>query len=271
VATLLITTLHHSSLNMASSPPRLAGKVAIVTASTDGIGLAIARRLAQDGAHVVISSRRQKNVDRALKELRQENLDVIGMVCHVANPQHRAQLIEQTLAEYGGIDILVSNAAANPAMGTMLDTTEAQWDKIFETNVKASFFLAKEVVPHIEKRGGGSVVFVSSIAGFQANPILGPYSVSKTALLGLVKAMAPQCAGMGIRVNGLAPGIVKTTFSQPLTANKEMEEMTLEKIPLGRLGVPDDMSGVVSFMVSEDAAYMTGENIIVTGGLPSRL
>ncbi|XP_078608711.1 dehydrogenase/reductase SDR family member 4-like isoform X1 [Branchiostoma floridae x Branchiostoma japonicum] len=255
----------------AASGGKLAGKVAVVTASTDGIGLAIARRLGQDGAKVVISSRKEKNVQRALQELQGENLEVTGMVCHVGKAEDRKNLIQHAVDKYGGLDILVSNAAANPAFGPMLDTTEAAWDKIFDTNVKAAFFLAKDAVPHMEKRGAGSVVFVSSIGGYVPFELLGPYSVSKTALLGLVKAMAPQCGRLNIRVNGIAPGIIKTRFSEAIWKNEGPLKEQLSQIPLSRLGEPEDCAGPVSFLCSDDAAYITGETIIMSGGMISRL
>ncbi|CAH3155510.1 unnamed protein product [Porites evermanni] len=179
----------------AASNRRLEGKVAIVTASTDGglntislltirseerqlddsyirrqrIGFGIARQLVRDGAKVMISSRKQDRVSSAVSELENEErgCEVKGVVCHVAKPQHRKNLIEETLQHFGGIDILVSNAAVNPTFGPLLQTPEEAWDKIFDVNVKSAFLLAKDVIPLMEKRGGGSVVFISSIAGYQ--------------------------------------------------------------------------------------------------------
>ncbi|XP_033754783.1 dehydrogenase/reductase SDR family member 4-like [Pecten maximus] len=259
-------------IRMAStSSQKLAGKVAIVTASTDGIGYAIAERLGQDGAKVVVSSRKQKNVDTAIEKLRAKNLDVYGTVCHVGKKEDRASLIKQTLDQYGGIDIVVSNAAVNPFFGPTLDCSEEQWDKIFDLNVKATFMMIKETVPHIQTRGGGSIVVVSSIAGFNPIPMLGPYSVSKTALLGLIKALVPQLASMNIRINGLAPGIIDTNFSQALTSTEEIAKPILSNVPLNRFGQPHECAGIVSFLSSDDAAYITGETVMVTGGIPARL
>ncbi|WAR12063.1 DHRS4-like protein [Mya arenaria] len=199
---------------------KLSGKVAIVTASTEGIGLAIARRLGQDGASVMVSSRKQDNVSRTVEQLKSENLQVEGMVCHVGKAEDRTSLIQQTVSKFGGLDFV---------------TPESAWDKIFETNVKATFFLIKEAVPHMEKRGGGSV-------------FLGPYSVSKTALIGMTKALVPQLSTMNIRVNCVAPGIIKT-----------------------KIGEPSEISGLVSFLCSDDASYITGETTLATGGIPGRL
>lgn len=255
---------HHISQN-------LSGKVAIVTASTDGIGLAAAEALGQRGAHVVVSSRRQTNVDKAVSLLRSKNIKVIGTTCNVGKAEDREKLINMTVEQCGGVDILVSNAAVNPFFGNILDSTEEVWDKILGVNVKASFLLTKMVVPHIEKRGGGSVVIVSSVAGYQPMPALGPYSVSKTALLGLTRALAPELAQSNIRVNCVAPGIIKTRFSSALWENEGVLEEFLKQTSIKRLGQPEEIGGVIAFLCSDEASYITGETITVTGGMNSRL
>ncbi|XP_029435216.1 dehydrogenase/reductase SDR family member 4-like [Rhinatrema bivittatum] len=249
----------------------LADKVALVTASTDGIGFAIARRLAQDGAKVVLSSRKQENVDKALAQLREENLMVSGTICHVGKEQDRERLILKAVEQYGGIDILVSNAAVNPFFGNILDSTEEVWDKILDVNVKATFLLVKKVVPHMEKRGGGSIVIVSSLAAYTPFPSLGPYSVSKTALLGLTKVLAPELASKNIRLNCLAPGLIKTKFSSALWQNQSMAKQFLSVLGAHRIGEAEDCAGVVSFLCSPDAAYISGETVVVAGGSQSRL
>lgn len=263
------------SVRMASSgvtrQKPLANKVALVTASTDGIGFAISRRLAQDGAHVVISSRKQQNVDRAVATLKGEGLSVTGTVCHVGKAEDRKQLVAMAVKLHGGIDILVSNAAVNPFFGNLMDVTEDVWDKILNVNVKATALLTKEVVPEMEKRGGGSVVIVSSIGAFYPLPGLGPYNVSKTALLGLTKNLALELAQKNIRVNCLAPGLIKTNFSNMLWVDKAREDSIKEFMHIRRIGKPEECAGIVSFMCSEDASYITGETVVVGGGTPSRL
>ncbi|XP_078389810.1 dehydrogenase/reductase SDR family member 4 isoform X3 [Cetorhinus maximus] len=216
--------------------PLLSGKVAVVTASTQGIGLAIARRLALDGAQVVISSRKQANVDRALEELHAEGLTISGIVCHVGKREDR----------------------------------EEAWDKTFEVNVKAVFLLTKLVVPHMEQRGRGSIVLVGSIAGYRPFPTIGPYGVSKTALLGLTKVLADELAPANIRVNCLAPGLI-TQFSSALWSDDSFRRRFEAAITLRRTGEPEDCAGVVSFLCSRDAAYITGETITVAGGFHCRL
>lgn len=250
----------------------LCGKIAMVTGSTDGIGLDIARRLGLDGCKVVVSSRKEANVDRAKSQLMSEGIDVIGVACNVGLDGDRRRLVETTVETFGGIDILVNNAAANPFFGHILDCSEAQWDKIFDTNVKGPFLLTQLAAPEMEKReGGGAVVIVASLAGLNPFPFLGPYSVSKTALLGLTKALAAELAPRNIRVNCIAPGIIDTKFASALTGNEEAMETTMAFTPMKRVGATRDVSGVASFLCSEDAAYITGETIVVAGGAPSRL
>ncbi|XP_051836462.1 dehydrogenase/reductase SDR family member 4-like isoform X2 [Antechinus flavipes] len=246
-------------------------KVALVTASTDGIGFAIAQRLARDGAHVIVSSRKQHNVDRAVAELQKEGLSVTGTVCHVAKAEDRKRLVATAIERYGGIDILVSNAAVNPFFGRLVDVSEEIWDKILDVNLKSTALLMNIVVPEMEKRGGGSVVIVSSIAAYMPFQSLGPYNVSKTALLALTKNFAFELQPMGIRVNCLAPGLIKTNFSSLFWKDKDAEAQTKNVLNITRLGEPHECAGIVSFLCSPDASYITGETIVVAGGAPSHL
>lgn len=253
------------------SQSSLAGQIAIVTASTDGIGLATAQALGQRGAHVVVSSRHQANVDRAVALLQSGNIDVTGTTCNVGKSEDREKLVQKTVERFGGVDILVSNAAVNPFFGNIMDSTEAVWDKILDVNVKSAFLLTKLVVPHMQKRGGGSVVFVSSVAGYQPMQALGPYSVSKTALLGLTKALAPELAQSNIRVNCVAPGVIKTRFSTALWKNENIVEEFKKQLCIKRIGEPEEIAGVIAFLCSTEASYITGETITATGGMSCRL
>ncbi|KAF5280221.1 hypothetical protein FQA39_LY05355 [Lamprigera yunnana] len=254
------------------SKNRLDGKVAIVTASTDGIGFAIAKRLAQDGAKVVISSRKQQNVDKALAKLASEGLDnsVIGTVCHVLKAEDRKKLFEEAV-KIGGLDILISNAAINPTAGHVLECDEGAWDKIFDTNVKAAYLLAKEALPLLRKRDSGRIIFISSIAGYVPHKLIGAYSVSKTALLGLTKAASLDLASQNITVNCIAPGIIETKFSEMLIKEGPARDLILSKVPMNRIGKPNDVAAVAAFLSSEDSQYITGETIVVSGGMDSRL
>jgi len=250
---------------------RLEGKVAVVTASTAGIGLAIAERLGHEGAHVIVSSRKQDQVTAAVQNLKKQGLAVTGLTCHVGSKEDRKKLLDLVAEKFGGLDILVSNAGINPAYGPILETKEELWDKIFEVNVKASFLLCREAVPLMEKKGGGSIVIVSSVGGYDPFPLIAAYSISKTALLGLVKGLAPQCAEKNIRVNAIAPGIIKTKFSEALWNNPTGEMAAASQMLLKRLGEPEDCAGAVAFLVSDDASFITGETVTMSGGIHSRL
>ncbi|GBM44186.1 Dehydrogenase/reductase SDR family member 4 [Araneus ventricosus] len=269
-----------SSLNLSKSTQvrslsqlhgKLSGKVAVVTASTAGIGFAIAKRLAKDGASVVLSSRKKENVDKAVSEIKSISDNVSGIPCHVGKQEERKLLLDFAVAKYGGIDILVSNAGVNPAICRVLDTDEKSWDKIFDINVKAPFLLTQAAVPLIAKRGGGSIVYVSSIVAYRPLECIGAYSVSKTALLGLTKAVADQCASVNIRVNCLCPGMIHTKFGSVLLSSDEISEYIIQATPMRRVGKPDECAGIVSFVCSDDASYVTGESFVVAGGVYTRL
>ncbi|KAM0732086.1 Dehydrogenase/reductase SDR family member 4 [Formica fusca] len=250
---------------------RLEGKVAIVTASTEGIGFSIAKRLAQEGAKVMISSRKESNVKKAVEELQSEGLQVAGTVCHVGKTEDRKNLFEKTKANFGGLDILISNAAVNPAVGSVLDSTEEVWDKIFDINVKSTFLLMKESLTLLKCSKSPSIIIVSSIAAYAPFNLLGIYSVSKTALLGLTKATAEELAFDGIRVNCIAPGIIKTKFSKQLYESEDNYNVAISHINMKRLGMSDEIGSVAAFLASSDASYITGETIVVSGGMRSRL
>ncbi|CAN6341099.1 unnamed protein product [Urochloa humidicola] len=247
---------------------RLEGKVAVVTASTQGIGLAIAERLGLEGAAVVISSRKQKNVDEAVESLKAKGITVVGAVCHVSDAQQRKGLIDTAVKNFGHIDILVSNAAANPTVDGILQMKEAVLDKLWDINVKASILLLQDAAPHLRK--GSSVIIISSITGYNPEQGLAMYGVTKTALLGLTKALAREM-GPNTRVNCIAPGFVPTRFASFLTTNETIRKELTDKITLNRLGSVEDMAAAAAFLASDDASFITAETIVVAGGMQSRL
>lgn len=255
---------------------KLKNKTAIVTASTEGIGFAIAKRLAQDGANVVISSRKEANVNKAVDSLKIDFPNqIVGTTCHVGNPEDREKLVKFTLDSFGAINIFVSNAAVNPHFGSFLDTEESAWDKIFDINVKSAFMLTQKIVPHMLKNNSdgdrGSIVYVSSIAGYSGLPSIGAYSVSKTALLGLSKNLATELGVDKIRVNLVAPGVIKTKFSQNIWSNEDAEEIFTSQLAIKRLGESEEIAGLVNFLCGPEASYITGENIVVSGGYHCKL
>jgi len=242
--------------------------VAVVTASTQGIGLAIAERLGLEGAAVVISSRKQKNVDDAVKGLKAKGITAVGAVCHVSDAQQRKSLIDTAVKNFGHIDILVSNAAANPTVDGILEMKEAVLDKLWDINVKASILLLQDAAPHLRK--GSSVIIISSIAGYNPEQGLTMYGVTKTALLGLTKALAREM-GPNTRVNCIAPGFVPTRFASFLTNDETIRKELTERTIIKRLGSVEDMAAVAAFLVSDDASFITAETIVVAGGIQSRL
>lgn len=247
------------------------GKVALVTGATKGIGYAIAERLGLSGAHVFICSRGQANVDEAVASLSARGIKVTGLAVHVGSSAARSKLVAAVIAAVGRIDILVSNVAVNPIFGPMFSVTdEGSWDKVFDVNVKSHFFLVKECLPFMQ--AGAAVLIVSSYAGYTPNPFLGAYSVSKTALISLTKVMGTELAHRGIRVNCVAPGVIKTKFSEQLWKGESgAAETNLKDIPLGRFGEPDEVGALGCFLCSDDASYITGETVVVAGGVQSRL
>ena len=258
---------------------KLHGKVAIVTASTAGIGLAIAESLLHQGAKVLISSRRQSSVDTAIEYLgtRISLSNLRGTQCHVGKEEDIRRLIQTALEEFDtdSIDIVVSNAAVNPAAGPILETDNSVIDKILDINVKSAIQLVRYAKPYFRKRGS-SVVFISSYTAFNPAPPIGMYAVSKTALLGLTKALAEELGyvdggEMSVRVNCVCPGIVPTKFAEALVATEEMQEYFKGRTMLKELGTPEKIASVVAFLASDDAAYMTGEVLVVAGGMQSRL
>ncbi|XP_032712225.1 dehydrogenase/reductase SDR family member 2, mitochondrial-like [Lontra canadensis] len=256
------------SSNSADRSCTLAEKVAVITGSTKGIGFAIARRLAQDGAHVVISSRKQQNVDRAVAALQGEGLSVTGTVCHVGKAEDRERLVATALEHCGGVDFLVCVAGVNPLVGSTLGASEQVWDKILDVNVKSPALLLSQLLPHMENRGTGSVVLVSSVVAYMPIPKLGVYNTSKTALLGLCKSLAVELAPKGIRVNCLVPGIIKTEFIQVKKSLPYLLPDLNDIYGLQRFGEPEECAGIVAFLCSPDASYITGENIMVAGYSP---
>ncbi|CAA6666565.1 unnamed protein product [Spirodela intermedia] len=247
---------------------RLQGKVAVVTASTQGIGFGIAERFGLEGAAVVISSRKQKNVDEAVERLKAKGIEVMGIACHVANAQQRKDLIEKTVQKYKHIDIVVSNAAVNPTVDRLLATEESVLDKLWEINVKASILLLKDVAPYLRK--GSSVILISSIAGYQLGQALSMYAITKTAVLGLTKALATEMSP-DTRVNCIAPGFVPTHFADYLLRSDAIRTTIENQTLLNRLGTTGDMGAAAAFLASDDASYITGETLVVAGGMPSRL
>ena len=245
----------------------LNGKVALVTGASKGIGEAIARYLATYGAKVVISSRKQADLDETAEAIRKETgAEIIAIAANAGDDEQSRNLINKTIEHFGGIDILVNNAATNPVFGPSLNCDAAAFDKIMAINVKAPFELSKLVHPIMKQRGGGSIINISSIAGITPDPGLGMYSVSKAALNMLTKVTAKEWGEDGIRVNSICPGLIKTKFSQALWQDEKMLHHFTKRLPIARMGSVDEIAPLALFLASEAAAYTTGGIFSVDGG-----
>lgn len=244
----------------------LSGKVAIVTGSSKGIGESIARGLAEHGAKVVISSRKQEAVDEVAKAFQDDGLEAVGIACHVGDSEARKALIEETVNKFGGIDILVNNAAINPYFGPLEGSDSGVFDKIMDVNVKAAWELSNLALPIMKQRGGGSVINVSSVEGIHPGFGLGLYSASKSALIMLTQNQAKEWGPHGVRANVLCPGLIKTKFSQALWQNDGLMKKMEQHLPLRRMGQPDEMAGIVLLLASDAGSYMTGGVYAADGG-----
>ncbi|WP_430968705.1 glucose 1-dehydrogenase [Spongiimicrobium sp. 2-473A-2-J] len=244
----------------------LQGKVAIITGSSKGIGKAIARGLAEHGAHVVISSRDQESCDAVALELRQDDLLASAIACHIGKEDERKALVEKTTASLGGVDILVNNAAINPVFGPLEDAAEGIFDKIMDVNVKAPWMLSNLVLPSMQFRKGGSIINIASVEALTPGMGLGLYSTSKAALLMLTKNQAKEWGKYGIRSNALCPGLIKTKFSAALWQNEKILQKVERTLPSGRMGMPEEMVGMVCLLASDAGSYMTGGVYTADGG-----
>ncbi len=245
---------------------QLDGKVALVTGASKGIGEAMARGLAEFGARVVVSSRKQDAVDAIAKSLTSDGLEATSIAANMGNIEDIHNLVDKTVEAYGGLDIIINNAAVNPVFGPIQDTDERAFDKIIDVNLKGPFELCKKAYPILKQRGGGSIIHISSIGGLRPEAGIGIYSVSKAAIINLTQAMAQDWGSDNIRVNAICPGLIKTKFSEALWNNDEILDRFLKHIPLGRAGSPDDIAGLAVFLASDAAAYCSGGAYLVDGG-----
>lgn len=244
----------------------LDGKVALITGASKGIGEAMARGLAEFGAKVIVSSRKQEAVDAVADAFKTDGLEATGVAANVGSPDDIANLVEKAVEIYGGLDILINNAAANPVFGPIQNTDEGAFDKIIDINLKGPFELCKKAYPILKQRGGGSIIHISSIGGLKPEAGIGIYSVSKAAIINLTQAMAQDWGPDNIRVNAICPGLIKTKFSEALWQYDEILDRFVKQIPLGKPGEPDNIAGLAVFLASEAAAYCTGGAYLVDGG-----
>lgn len=241
-------------------------KVALITGASKGIGEAIARGLAEFGAKVVVSSRKQEAVDAVEASFKADGLEATGIVANMGQMEQVHALVDKTVTEYGGLDIVVNNAAANPVFGPIQQTDERAFDKIIDVNLKGPFELCKKAHPILKQRGGGSIINISSIGGIKPEAGIGIYSVSKAAVINLTKAMAQDWGRDNVRVNAICPGLIKTRFSEALWKDEAILGRFLDHIPLQRAGSADDVAGLAVYLASDAAAYCTGGVYMIDGG-----
>lgn len=244
----------------------LEGKVAIVTGSSKGIGKAIAKGLAEKGASVAISSRNQEACDEVAHELKNEGLSAIAIACHIGKEEQRKALVDDTIKQLGRIDILVNNAAINPVFGPIEEVDPTIFDKIIDINVKAPWALSNLVLPFMKSSGNGSIINVASVEALTPGMGLGLYSTSKAAILMLTKNQAKEWGKYGVRANAICPGLIKTKFSSALWQNEKLLSKLERSIPSGRMGQPEEMSGIACLLASDAGSYMTGGVYTADGG-----
>lgn len=244
----------------------LKGKVVIVTGSSRGIGRATAELFAEAGARVVVSSRTAEACAPVADSIRAAGGEALVVPCHIGKKPDLQHLVDETLKTWGRIDTLVCNAAINPTYGPMSELTDDAFDKIMATNVRSTFQLCNMVLPGMATNGGGSVVILSSIAGIRGNAVIGAYGMSKAAEAALARNLAVEWGPKNIRVNALAPGLVKTDFARALWEDPVRLERAESQTPLRRIGDPRDIAGTALFLASDAAAYVTGQTIVADGG-----
>jgi dehydrogenase/reductase SDR family member 4 len=245
----------------------LEGRVALVTGSTRGIGKAIADALARAGARVCLSSRKSDACEAARAELAGKGFEVMAQPCNVSRKDDLQALVDATRARWGRIDIVVCNAAANPYFGPLTAIPDEAFDKILTNNVKSVLWLAAMTLEGMAETGGGSFIVVGSIGGLVANTVIGAYGISKAADHHLVRNLAAEWGPKNVRVNAIAPGLVRTEFARALWEDPQRAAERIAATPLRRLGEPRDIGGIAVFLASEAAAFVTGQCIVADGGV----
>ncbi|MBD8474617.1 SDR family oxidoreductase [Pseudomonas sp. CFBP 8770] len=244
----------------------LDGKIALVSGASRGIGEAIARLLAQQGAHVIVVSRKLEGCQRVADSINAGGDRATAMACHIGEPEQITALFAAVRETFGRLDILVNNAATNPQFGSVLDVDLGAFQKTVDVNIRGYFFMSVEAGRLMREHGGGSIINVASINGVSPGIFQGVYSMTKAAVVNMTKAFAKECAGFNIRCNALLPGLTDTRFASALVENQAILKTALAQIPLKRVAQPDEMAGAVLYLASPAASYTTGTALNVDGG-----
>jgi NAD(P)-dependent dehydrogenase (short-subunit alcohol dehydrogenase family) len=245
----------------------LSGRIALVTGASRGIGESIAKLFAEQGAHVIVSSRKLDECERVAEEIRQAGGSAEAIACHVGRMEDIARLFERIRTEHGRLDILVNNAAANPYYGHILDTPLEAFDKVVEVNLRGYFFMSVEAGKLMREQYSGVIVNTASVNAIEPGLQQGIYSVSKAAVVNMTKAFAKECGPLGIRVNAILPGLTKTKFAGAIFEDQALYEECVEAIPMRRHAQPEEMAGAALYLVSDAASYTNGACLIIDGGM----
>lgn len=248
-----------------SATINLEGKVAIVTGASRGIGEAIARCFAANGAKVVLASRKIEGLSAVATSIGDS---AHAVAAHTGREADCAALVEAAVQKFGKVDILVNNAATNPHFGPLVDVDEGAWDKTFEVNLKGYFWMTREVVKHLRARdAAGSIIHVASVAGLVASPLQGVYAMTKAAVISMTKTLAYELAANKIRVNAIAPGFVDTRFAAAVLKNDTLLDEVMRITPMKRYAQPDEIAGGALYLASDSASYLTGHALVIDGGM----
>ncbi len=245
---------------------RLDDRVAIVTGASRGIGRAIALGLARAGAHLVLTARKAPDLEAVANDVKRLGRRALPVPGHMGRRPDIDRVFEQVEKEFGRLDILVNNAATNPAFGPLIEIDEDAWDKIMALNVKGYLFAAQRAAKVMLATGKGAIVNVSSTGGVRAAAGIGAYSVSKAAVIMLTRVLAKELAPFGVRVNAVAPALIETRFSEALWKNPDILDQYLKTTPMGRTGQPEEIAGAVVYFCSDAASYVTGQTLVLDGG-----
>jgi NAD(P)-dependent dehydrogenase (short-subunit alcohol dehydrogenase family) len=245
----------------------LTGKVALITGSSRGIGLAIAQRMAEFGARVVISSRKRDACEAAAAAIRAAGGEAIAHAASISEKSALRGLVDRTLGEWGRIDVLVCNAAVNPYFGPLAGISDEAFDKTMQSNVRSSLWLCDMVIPQMAGRKDGSVIIISSIAALGGTASLGAYGISKAADVALVRNLAVEWGAANVRINAIAPAIIRTDFAKRLWDDPEIYARAVAGYPLGRIGEPDEIAGAAIFLAARAGGFITGQTLVIDGGV----